>query len=493
MRSILRATAILSSGSIVSILFSLASTKVLAVLLGPGGYGYWGLLQSLVGLSALIAGLGIGTGLVREGAHALAQEQYIQVASLRKGAWLLLGASGGLAVLVLGVFRLPISHLMLGGPEHPEYVVLLGLAVLFTLATGLQTNTLNSYHRVKTLAKINVVTAVLGSCINIVTVWFLGKQGIVPAIIAGTAASWAASRYFLWREVGPAPARPTRRDVLTATWSLLRFGGPFTASMMVGGGVQLVLPILVLHVLGKGGVGFYKAATAISLNYLGFLLTALSYDYYPRASAVRDQPHLLIDLVNKQHRIIMLLAVPIILGALAMVPYLVPLVYSRQFYPTVELLEWQLVGDLFRFSSWTMSFVVLARSSSSIYFCTELTYGLTTFFTSWVGMRLFGLTGLGMAFIATYIVYYLVLWFILKRDIRLMWTAENKRLIFAAVAAAMVVRILPFTPLASSRTVIALSLAAIVGVRNLYVISREPGVKAPANAGVTRKVQPETY
>src|SRR2546426_761788 len=99
-------------------------------------------------------------------------------------------------------------------------------------------------------------------------------------------------------------------------------------------------------------------------------------------------------------------------------------------YPTVELLEWQLVGDLFRFSSWTMSFVVLARSSSSIYFCTELTYGLTTFFTSWVGMRLFGLTGLGMAFIATYIVYYLVLWFILKRDIRLMWTAENKRLIF---------------------------------------------------------------
>src|SRR2546422_783617 len=140
MRSILRATAILSSGSIVSILFSLASTKVLAVLLGPGGYGYWGLLQSLVGLSVLIAGLGIGTGLVREGAHALAQEHYIQIASLRKGAWLLLGTWGGLVVLILAVFRLPISRGALGGSEHGGTVVLMGLAVLFTLAAGLQTN-----------------------------------------------------------------------------------------------------------------------------------------------------------------------------------------------------------------------------------------------------------------------------------------------------------------------------------------------------------------
>src|SRR5437870_714360 len=176
MKSILRATAILSGGSIVSILFGLASAKVLAVLLGPGGYGYWGLLQSLVGLSVLIAGFGIGTGLVREGAHALAQEHYIQLASLRKAAWLLLGISGGLAVLILGVFRLPISRGMLGGPEHAGSVVLMGLAVLFTLTAGLQTNTLNAYHRVGTLARVNVVTAVLGSCISIVTVWLLGKQ-----------------------------------------------------------------------------------------------------------------------------------------------------------------------------------------------------------------------------------------------------------------------------------------------------------------------------
>src|SRR5207253_9877431 len=98
MKSILRATAILSGGSIVSILFGLASAKVLTVLLGPGGYGYWGLLQSLVGLSALIA-VGIGAGLVREGADALAHEAHMRVASLRAGAWVRLGMVGGLGLV----------------------------------------------------------------------------------------------------------------------------------------------------------------------------------------------------------------------------------------------------------------------------------------------------------------------------------------------------------------------------------------------------------
>src|SRR3989442_202542 len=136
MKSILRATVILSTGSIMSILFGLASSKVLAVLIGPSGYGHWGLLQSLVGLSALIA-VGIGAGPGREGAIALADEDYMQVASLRAGAWLLLGMLGGVGVVLMTIFRMPISRGMLGGTEHAWSVVLMGVALLFSLAAGL--------------------------------------------------------------------------------------------------------------------------------------------------------------------------------------------------------------------------------------------------------------------------------------------------------------------------------------------------------------------
>ena len=86
MKSILKATVVLSSASIVSILTGLVSAKVSAVLLGPGGLGYMGLLQSLLGLSGMLAGMGVGTGLVRAGARALAGKDERQEAALRGGA-----------------------------------------------------------------------------------------------------------------------------------------------------------------------------------------------------------------------------------------------------------------------------------------------------------------------------------------------------------------------------------------------------------------------
>src|SRR2546429_2544938 len=49
------------------------------------------------------------------------------------------------------------------------------------------------------------------------------------------------------------------------------------------------------------------------------------------------------------------------------------------------------------------------------------------------------------------------------------------------------------SPLASSRTAVALSLAAIVGARSLYVIWREMGVKARPNGEAVGKVRSEEH
>src|SRR5437660_4463615 len=126
MESILKATAVLSSASVVSIIAGMASAKVSAVLLGPGGMGYMGLLQSLLGLGGLVAGMGVAQGLVRGGARIIAEGDLKREASLRRGAWLLCGGLGGLALLVMIVLRASLSRVMLGSAEHAGAVVLIG-------------------------------------------------------------------------------------------------------------------------------------------------------------------------------------------------------------------------------------------------------------------------------------------------------------------------------------------------------------------------------
>jgi len=473
MKSIFRATAILSGSSIISILLGIVSAKVLALFLQPAGYGYYGLLQSFVGVTTLLAGLGMSTGLVRLGARAATQNDEVALASLDSGAWLLFIGLGSLTLALLSLFRVTLSRWALGSPDHGWAIVLMGIALLFTVAGNIQVGTLNAHHRVGALAKYGVTNTLGCGLLTIGAVLIWRSQGIVPAVIAGAAFTWGASRYFLQREVKAVRIRPSRKETVKSAWELARFGGPFTLSMLVGTGVQLALPMVVVHLLNPASVGYYKAAAAISVGYLGFLVTAMGQDYYPRVSAVSHQPEALVKLINEQHRLVMLIAVPIILGMLALVPILIPIVYSHKFTPAVDILEWQLIGDLFKFSSWTISFAILARCSSSMYFLTESIGGAAMLAATWLGVRWFGMTGLGVSFLASYLIYYLAVWVVIRREVPLVWTTSNKKMMLSAVAAALIIRILPSTRLATFRTPIALALALAAGVPSLFILWRE--------------------
>src|SRR5215470_14002973 len=101
MKSIFRSTAILSGSSVLSILLGLATAKVLALILQPSGYGYYGLLQSFVALVTLFTGFGMATGLVRLGATAAVQQNEAYLANLRAGAWVVFAILGGFTMLML--------------------------------------------------------------------------------------------------------------------------------------------------------------------------------------------------------------------------------------------------------------------------------------------------------------------------------------------------------------------------------------------------------
>jgi PST family polysaccharide transporter len=445
MKSLFRATAILGSSSLITIIVGLATSKAYALLLGPSGLGFMGLLQSLLGLSSIIAGLGVGSGLVRMGANALARNATNELAALRRAAWLLFAIAACLGLCVLTLFRAIISEHMLGTAVHANSVVLLGVALAFSLAAAIQGSTLNAHHRVGALAKIAIINSVAAAGISLILVARLGERGIAWALIGGAAMSLFVSSFFLRREVTRQNARPTRAECSQAIRSLLRFGLPFTASALVGTGVQLLLPIIILHLLNQESVGFYRAAVAISVGYIGFLLTAMAQDYYPRLSAVSHEPEALARLVNEQHQFVMLLGVPLIMTAMALAPYIIPLIYSPRFYPAEVILKWQLAGSLLKFSSWTMSFVILARSGSTVYFLVELVAGVTTLCATWLGIRWFGLAGLGIGFCISYLIYYGVVWLVIRREINFEWKSFNKQILIASAFAAGIVLAMPLT------------------------------------------------
>jgi hypothetical protein len=134
-----------------------------------------------------------------------------------------------------------------------------------------------------------------------------------------------------------------------------------------------------------------------------------------------------------------------------------------------------LIGDLFKFSSWTLGFVLLARRGSVTFFLVECLAGFNIIAMSLAGMHLFDLPGLGVAFMGTYIVHFVVVWLIVRKDIDFRWTTTNRRTMLLALVAALLVQALPLVGLEHWRTPLATALAVSFGIASLYSVWREIG------------------
>ena len=478
MKAIFRATAVLGSASILTVLIGLISAKVAAVLLGPSGFGLMALLQAVVNIVVLFAGLGVPSALVREGARAIADGEPDREAALRRSAWIICLSMGLAAALLMLLFRRPLSELALDDPARSMWIVLIAPAVVVALAIGVQNGILNARRRIGDLARINVLAAAISLGPVVLLLWLFRDEGVAPAVTATFLALWLVS-YFYYRKaaadsaVSPPPLSGTA--VRTAGRQLLEFGIPYMGSMIVGGGVLMLVPLLILQALGAADVGLFRAANQIAIGYLGVLLAAMAQDYFPRVSGAAGDPDELRNMINQQLRLVLLVAGPVILALLAAVPFLIPILYSREFLGAADVLEWQLIADIFKLAAWTMSFVIMARLGGRIYFLTELCAGGLLLMTSWLGMRTYGVAGVGMAFLATSAFACALGWAVLWRNMRLKWTRSNLVLFLLLAGAAALVRALPALGLDGAKTPAAALLAALFAGYSALTIWRELG------------------
>jgi PST family polysaccharide transporter len=463
----------LSGSSAVTIVGGVVAARTFAALIGASGVGLMSVLQSALTIATIVAGMGVGAGVVQSGASALSRGDALTLAAIRRAAWLLTALLAAAGFVVLVVFRASIVSAVTGDATRSDSIVFVAIALVFTLLWTIETSILNAHHFVRTLAKIAVFKGSIGMLAGIGVVWMWRERGIAPALAAMAVVNWTASRYFVSRAWGRERFAVARAQVAAAARMLLRFGLPFTASTLAGTGVQYLIPILVLQKLGVEAAGFYGAAATIALGYVGFFLNILAQDYYPRVSAARDDAVALTALINEQHRVLMIAGLPVVLGLIAMARVVVSVVYAPAFAPAADILEWQLTGDLLRFSSWTMSFAILARNGSVVFLLTELAGGLTLLVASWWCVQSFGLSGIGMAFLITALVHFLVVSVVVRRDIGLVWTAANRNLIVIAVLAGLVLRLLGLAGWSSVRTLIALASVGLSGLYGVRFVRRE--------------------
>jgi O-antigen/teichoic acid export membrane protein len=412
-RQIMKATSLFGGVQVFNILIAIIKSKVIAVLLGPAGMGLAGLLTSTTGLVQSITNFGLGTSAVRDIAAANESNDVNRISKIttvfRRLVWIT-GLLGTICTFLLASW---LSELTFGNNEYTIAFMWLSAALLLNQLASGQNVILQGTRQLKYLAKANLLGSLLGLIISVPLYYYKGLDGIVPAIIITSIASFLIAWYF-GNKVKITDVKVTSQETIFEGKGMLRMGFMLSLSGLISMGASYIVRIYISNTGGLDDVGLYTAGFAIIGTYVGLIFSAMGSDYYPRLSGVAHDNKKGTLLVNQQAEIAVLIVAPILTVFLIFINWVIIVLYSTKFVPVNGLIQWAALGMYFKTVSWCIGFLFLAKGDSKVFFWSELITNAYLLLFNILGYKYFGLTGMGISFLISYVFYLLQVYFIAK-------------------------------------------------------------------------------
>jgi PST family polysaccharide transporter len=262
--------------------------------------------------------------------------------------------------------------------------------------------------------------------------------------------------------------------------SLLKLGFAFMASGILTMEAAYAVQTMVLRTVNLEGAGYYQSAWTLGGLYVGFILTAMGADFYPRLTAVNKDNAACNRMVNEQAQVSLLLAGPGVIATLTFAPIVIALFYSAKFVGAMEILRWFCLGMALRVITWPLGYILVAKGERNLFIGVDLAWTVINVGLSWIFLRYFGLNGAGIAFFGSYVFHGLIIYPIVRHVSDFRWSATNIQtslVIFSSIALVFLSSyLLPYL-LATIIGALALVLSTVYSIRvllNLVSMDRIP-------------------
>ena len=412
-RQIMKATSIFGGVQVFNILISIVRSKVVAVLLGPAGIGVLGLFNSTILLISSLTNFGLGISAVKDIVAANETKNQKRIAKVvvvvKRLVWFT-GIFGALITLVLSSW---LSEIAFGNNEYTIAFIWLSITLLLKQLASGEFVILQGLRKLKELAKANVIGSALGLAASIPLYYYWRLEGIVPALILTAVFTYLVALYF-GNKTKIEKTKVTTAQLKVEGKSMMMMGFMLSLSGIMVLGESYVIRIFINNFGGVEQVGLYNAGIALISTYVGLLFTAMETDYYPRLSAVASDNTKANELVNQQTEIALLILAPVLTAFLIFIDWVIIILYSSEFVAVSVMIYWAFLGMFFKVPAWVVGFIFIAKGESKLFFWSELVSNLYLLALNLLGYYYWGLTGLGISFLISYILYLIQVYLIAK-------------------------------------------------------------------------------
>jgi O-antigen/teichoic acid export membrane protein len=412
-RQIFKATSIFGGVQVFNILIGIVRVKFVAVLLGAAGVGIIGLLNAPLSLIISITGLGIAFSAIRDvsEAHGTCDQNRIAIAIKTLRRWSLF--TGLLGAVVTITFAPLLSQWTFGNRAYSWAFVWLSITLLLQAISKGQSAILQGTRRLKDLAKAGAIGSALGLLISIPFYYWFGIKGIVPAMIVTAVTGLFLSWYFSHRVVIE-NVELTFKETYASGLGMAKLGIFMTIAGFLASFSTFVLNAFISRNGGIEQVGLYNAGWGVIGQYTGIIFAAMATDYFPRLSSIQTDNDKVKELVRQQGETALLIMTPLLTLLIITMPLVVRILYTPAFLPIVMFANLTVLGMQFKTVTWAMGYVYLAKGNGQLFLSYEVITGIMVLLMNLLLYKFYGLNGLGISYIITYMLGMIFSYFVLK-------------------------------------------------------------------------------
>ncbi len=385
---------------------------MLAWLLGASGMGISGLLMSSLETFSAFGTLGVDKSGVKEISYKI--EKKGTVDTLIRDIRVLGFYIALFFAVVMFLLSRELSFIVFENEEFSSTFRWVSIALFFKILTSIHLSIIQGVRKIGKFAKVNVLSGLLSLIVLFPLYYFYGIEAIPIAIIINFFISFIVS-YLFQREYVKAgfDLRISQIKVLIASnKELLKLGVLLSFTGIVTTLTVLAFQVYLSNVSSLDVVGYYVAGMAILNTYLNLVFNAMSTDYFPRLAAIHDDYIQLKKAIQQQSYITVLLMAFIVVVFILLAPFLVRLLYSKDFLAIVTMLKFGVFAMLFKSVSWCIGYTFIAKGDSKVFMKTAVIFNSIYLVMNIAGYEMYGLNGIGGAMILYFFIHLLSVYII---------------------------------------------------------------------------------
>ena len=360
-----------SVATLVKMLTGLISTKVVAVLIGPGGVALLGQLNNLVYIVQYLASGAINNGVVKYVSEH--KGSVGKVRTLLTNALLVTVVCSLACGTAMIACHGRLSRWIMLSDEYGYIFIVFGVTVILYAFNMLLLSIVNGYREYKMFIRINVANSLAGLVFAVVLTLLYGLPGALIGATTYQSAVFFVTLYMVRRKPWARWSYFRGRIDRSIIRNYLKYALMTLVSIGTMPVAQILIRRYIMLDLSELEAGWWEAMNRISNIYLLVVSTSFSVYYLPRLSEITE-PNEVRREIGKAFKVI----IPLLLTGFVLV-YLcrfliIRILFTSEFLPMAKLFGWQMGSDLFKIGCYILTYVMIAKARTVVYVTTEIVF-----------------------------------------------------------------------------------------------------------------------